>query len=246
MHFGKRKKMYRIAICDDEIAICAQFEKILLDYREAAHVEMTIDIYFSAEELYRFLLDGVDYDILFLDIEFKQENGIQVGERIRDELRNETMQIVYISGKQSYAIDLFNTRPLNFLVKPLDYQKVIQVFRKGMELSNKKHQYFTYKQGKNIKKILVKDILYFESLNRQVRMKTVRDTAIFYGSLEDIYEELHAYQFFYIHKSYLVNYNHIIEFYYEKVIMSDRTALPISQSRRKAMRDVQIRIEKGE
>lgn len=236
--------MYRIAICDDEIAICSQLEKILLDYRDSTFEEFAIDVYYSGEELFKFLSNGADYDILFLDIEFKQINGIQIGEKIRDELKNESMQIVYISGKQSYAMELFNSRPLNFLVKPLDAHRVIHVLKKGMELSNKKNQYFTYKQGKSTKKALVKDILYFESINRQVRMKTVKEEVIFYSSLEEVYSQLYENQFFYIHKSYVVNYNHIIEFHYEQVIMSDRTALPISQSRRKAIRELQIKIEK--
>ncbi len=236
--------MYRVVICDDEIEICSQIEQMIMNYSKSISVEMEIDVYYSGEELCKFLSSGTEYDILFLDIEFKQMNGVEIGEKIRNELRNETMQIVYISGNQSYAIELFNIRPFNFLIKPLEFDKIIKVLKKAMELSAKKYKYFTYKQGHNTNKKLIEDILYFESINRQVKMTTSAEEIVFYGSLSDVFSQLQACQFFYIHKSYLINYNHVIEFSYDYLVMSDKTVLPISQSRRKAIRDLQITIEK--
>ena len=45
-------------------------------------------------------------------------SGIELAERIRNELHNDYMQIVYVSSKQSYAMELFESHPLHFLVKP--------------------------------------------------------------------------------------------------------------------------------
>ncbi len=236
--------MYRIAICDDETAVCSQIEQMIIDYGKSISEKLEIDVYYSGEELCKFLRSGAEYDILFLDIEFKQLNGVEIGEKIREELRNETVQIVYISGKQSYAIELFNIRPLNFLIKPLESDKVIKTLKKGMELSEKKHKYFAYRQGHITKKMLIEEILFFESVNRQVKMTTSAEKIVFYGSLSDIFSQLQACQFFYIHKSYLINYHHVIEFSYDHLVMSDKTVLPISQSRRKEVRDLQIKIEK--
>ncbi len=236
--------MYRIAICDDEKAICYQIEQTILDYKNTMLEEIEVDVYYSGEELYKSLSNGNEYDILFLDIEFKQVNGVKIGEKIREELKNETIQIVYISGRQSYAMELFNIRPLNFLVKPLDSDRLIKVLKKGMDLLSKKYLYFTYKQGHNIKKIPLGNILYFESINRQVRMKTVTDEIIFYGSLATISSQLKGNHFYYTHKSYLVNFNHVIEFGYEQLMISDKTLLPISQSKRKKVREIQLIMEK--
>lgn len=236
--------MYRIAVCDDEIAVCSKVEQIIIDYGKSISEKMEIDVYYSGEELCKFLRSGAEYDILFLDIEFKQLNGVEIGEKIRNELRNETIQIVYISGKQNYALELFNIRPLNFLIKPLESDKVIKTLKKGMDLSEKKLKYFTYRQGHITKKKLIEDILFFESVNRQVNMTTSTEKIVFYGSLSDIFSQLQACQFLYIHKSYLINYNQVIEFSYDYLIMSDNTVLPISQSKRKEVRDLQIKFEK--
>lgn len=43
-------------------------------------------------------------DILFLEIEMPGQNGIQVGEYIRDDIKNEAMHIIYVSSKTNYAM----------------------------------------------------------------------------------------------------------------------------------------------
>lgn len=71
-------------------------------------------------------------------------NGVEVGKKIRDQLCNETSQIVYISGKDSYAMELFDVRPLNFLIKPLQKEKIEVVVRKAIDLVDKGNQFFEF------------------------------------------------------------------------------------------------------
>ncbi len=236
--------MYHIAVCDDELAICSQIEQIIINNNKLLSNKVEVDVFYTGEDLYKYLFSGVNYDMIFLDIELKLLNGVALGEKIRNELNNENVQIVFISGKQGYAMELFEIRPLNFLVKPLDAEKIIQVVEKGIKLLKKSNQYFTYKQGQSTKKILLQDISYFESIDRQVKMITVEEEIIFYGSLSEIFLQLEKYHFFYIHKSFLVNFNHVIEYNYENLVMSNKTVLQISQSRRKSVRAIQIKLEK--
>lgn len=235
--------MYYIAVCDDEEIVCSQIEDTILDYGKSICETIEIDVFYSGEELYKFLKEGSCYDMIFLDIELKMLNGVELGVKIRDELKNESVQIIYVSAKEDYAMELFKIRPMNFIIKPIDAETIRKVFEKGMELLNKSCQCFYFKQGHLIKKKPIKDILYFESMNRQVKMVTLEGEIIFYGSLSDIYYKLKEYHFFYIHKSFLVNYNHIIEFGYEQIVMSNKIILPISQSKRKGIREMQLRFE---
>lgn len=57
---------------------------------------------------------GNRVDLLFLDIELVQNNGIAVGNFIRNELEDMQTRIVYISSKESYAMQLFKVQPLDF------------------------------------------------------------------------------------------------------------------------------------
>ena len=235
--------MFRIAICDDEPIICSQIEKIALDYGRRTSNSIAVDVYFSGEELYRFLEDGIYYDMIFLDIELKKLNGIDVGKKIRNEMNNEAVSIVYISGKESYAMDLFEVRPMHFLIKPIKTEKIFTVLQKGMELSNQLCQTFQYKEGHHIRKIEVKSIMYFESTDRKVKMITLKGDEIFYGTLADVFPKVEKYGFFFCHKSYLVSYCHVIKFEYDKLFMKNGMILPISQPKRKIIREIQMRLE---
>ncbi len=236
--------MFRIAICDDEQVICSQIERIVLNYYgiKTSH-SIEVDVYFSGEELYRYLKDGTYYDMIFLDIELRKLNGIDVGRKIRNDLKNEAVLIVYVSGRDSYAMDLFEVRPMHYLVKPITPEKILTVLDKGIELSNKICHAFQYKQGHSAKKIELKNILYFESLDRKVRMITTEGVEIFYGSLSKILIQLERYGFFSCHKSYLVNYHHVTKFEYDKLHMKNGMTLSISQPKRKSVRAMQLGIE---
>lgn len=238
--------MFRIGICDDESIICSEIENIILNYSKSISEKIEVDVFYSGEELYEFLKSDNCVDMIFLDIELNKLNGVELGRIIRNELKNENIQIVYISSKENYAMELFDVRPLNFLIKPTDKLKVIEMINKAMELLNKLDVYFKYKQGHNFCKKEIKDILYFESDNRQVKMVTTTDEITFYGNLSEIHSQLELHKFFFIHKSYLVNYYHVAEFYYDKLILTNSHVLPISQSKRTEVRKLQLKHEGDE
>lgn len=236
--------VFRIAICDDEQVICSTIENIVLNYCAESNLKIETQVFYSGEELYKFLQKGQYFDLLFLDIELKLINGIEVGRKIRGELDNQIIQIVYISGKDSYYRDLFDVRPMHFLQKPIEEIEIIKDLRLAMKLIDKLDGVFTYKKGHETFKKAVKNILYFESANREVKMVTTEGEEKFYGKLEDVFDQVAKYHFIYIHKSYIVNYFYIMKFKYEEVTMSNSEELPISQARRKATRELQVRFEK--
>ncbi|MCR6545872.1 LytTR family DNA-binding domain-containing protein [Dehalobacterium formicoaceticum] len=153
-------------------------------------------------------------------------------------MHNENTQIVFISGKDSYAMDLFEIRPLNFLIKPLKEEEIVKIIKKVIELSAKSNHFFEYKIGRTQTKIPLKDILYFESSGKKVKIFTQDEVHEFYGKLSVIEQQLTNKDFIQIHKSYLVNYSHVIKYHYENVQISDNTVLPISQQQRKSVSDI--------
>ena len=234
--------MFNIAICDDDKVICTILEDIILNYRNSYQKNLDTQVYYTGEELLGAIERGNNIDLLFLDIELISQNGIDLGEKIRNYYNNQTMQIVYISGSDRYAMKLFDIHPLNFLIKPLKKEKVIDCIELGISLLNKLNGFFSYKSGFDSKKIPLKDIFYFESSNRKIKIITKNGTDTFYGKLEPIFEELKEQQFLYIHKSYLVNYFYVEYFHYEFLILDGGITLPISQSRRKAIRELSLRL----
>ena len=70
-------------------------------------------------------------------------------------------------------------------------------------------------------------------------MITKDNVIFFYSSLEKVFDQLKNYNFFYAHKSFLINYFHVIEFFYDKLIMSNQDVIKIAQTRRREVREIQ-------
>ena len=127
--------MYKIAVCDDEEFICTKIEQTMVHYGERYGLELKICVFYTGERLLQALQDAEGcFDLLFLDIGLRSMNGISVAEVIREKMGNEEMLIVYISGRQEYAMQLFKTRPMDFLVKPVSREELIAAFLKAKKL----------------------------------------------------------------------------------------------------------------
>ena len=235
--------MFKIAICDDEAAICEQLESILQRIGSEFLKDLEWDVFFSGESLYDYLKKDKYYDIIFLDIELKEMNGVEVGHIIRDTMANETTQIVYISGNKTYAMELFKLRPLHFIIKPFDYGEIKEIIKVVLKIHQRDYRMFQYKVGPKTHSISTRDIIFFESRNRKVEVHTTEGNHVFYGKIKDICKELQRYKFIQIHKTYLVNYHYITKFEYDKVTLSNKVTLPISQANRKRIRRFYLELE---
>lgn len=236
---------YKIAVCDDENVICGSIFNILKKISEDISICFETDCFNTGEELCR-EMKRTNYDLIFLDIELPKMNGIEVGRYIRENLKNEVIQIAYISSKQDYAMELFEMRPINFLVKPLNYEKIRKIIDKFLTVSETDAHIFKFKIGREFHKILLSNILYFCSNGRKVHLIAQNEEFEFYGSLENIYSELKDSKFLFVHKSFIVNYKHIKGYEYEQITMINNAVIPISQPRRKAVRSMFIELEEGD
>ncbi|MSS07205.1 response regulator transcription factor [Clostridium sp. WB02_MRS01] len=234
------KELIKIAVCDDDIRICSDIENAILEYGNGMQEIFYVEVYYTGAALCNDLDNGEVYDILFLDIVLaNSSSGVSIGHYIREKEKNEVLQIVYISSHKNYALELFKVRPVDFLIKPIAEKVIWKTLQLCTRLLQKAEVSFQYKQGRNLNKIPIKDILYFKSNDREVEMMTTNGRKTFYGSLENIYDQLSIYRFFYAHKSYLVNYMHVTEFFYDRICISNNDIIIIAQNRRKQVREIQ-------
>lgn len=162
--------------------------------------------------------------------------GIEVGGYIRKQLENMGMQIVYISGKASYAQQLFKTQPLDFLVKPISQQQVNDVMDLAVKIIKKRSEKFEFRRGKDYYYIPMGDIIYLGSDGRKVRVITKKATFEYYGRLKEAAKQLSE-DFIMIHYSFIINKGHVKRYAYETVELQDGTILTISPSKRKFVRE---------
>lgn len=235
--------MYTIYICDDDKTVVSQIESCVIHYAEKKAVKIETQVFWSCENLEKQLDAGIVPDLIFLDIEFPKMNGVELGKYIRETMQNESTAIVYISSLQSYAMQLFQIRPLDFLVKPVSPIQIENELDKSFEIAGRQNRLFMYHKGHDNRRVRIADILYFESKGKEVRIVTVQGDDLFYGSTATIAPSLETARFFFSHKSFLVNYAQVSVFTYDKLIMSNSDAVPISQPKRKAVRELQNRFE---
>lgn len=236
--------MIRMAICDDEKDICSFLEEASEKYLEARRMDYSIDVFYSADALRDHLKKGNEYEIIFLDIEMDGLSGIQLGEILRNDIRDDAAKIIYVSWQESYALELFKIRPLDFLIKPLTMERVEAVLELALRLLNQENDYFVYQQGSVQGRIKISEIVYFSSTLRKIAMRTVDEEIVFAGKLDDLVKSLDEELFWRIHKSFIINQMNVKRFEYNNVKMIDGSTLPISQSYRVDIRNKQKKMLK--
>lgn len=238
--------MYTIAICDDEENFCSEIESAIFEYCKDICIKVEIEIFNSGKSLCENIRKGNNYDLIFLDIEMANINGVEVGKIIRTELNNQITQIVYVSCREEYLKELFEVQPMGFISKPFTFEQIEEKLRVFITRFGKVSELFTYKIGHDIFKAPIKNIIYFESINKEVKIVLTTGEDIFYGKLQPIFEQVAKFEFLNIHKSYIINRNHVRKFDYDKVYMSNGVVLPISQSQRKHIRKYEMKQLKEE
>lgn len=229
--------MITCAMCDDELPFAEQLRSFVMAYAKKRRVELQAETFASAEELLEEIENGAGFEILFLDIEMRKMDGIELGKKLRE--RSYQTLIIYVSGYDQYMRQLFEAEPFRFLSKPLKQEELENVLDKAFERISRFHrELFTIRFGKNVVNLLCRDIVYLESNKRKAIVHTVRGEYEYYHKLDEAEEELLAISadFVRIHKAYLVNMEHVEAFQYEKLALRDGTILSISEAHRANVR----------
>lgn len=225
--------MLNIAICADDIEVTGYLEGLLYKNTESLFIQMDTEVFGDGRELVKAVSSGIQFDLIYLGIEMRGQDGISAAKEIRQIDSN--VLIVYVTSHSKYMLDSFEVRPFRFLLKPVNEKIFIDCFYKCIREIAKENYYLRYKYQKTNYKILSADILYFESQKRKIRIVTVHGTDEMYGRMDEIqkYMEKGNRVFLRVHQSFLVNYDHIRQLASDKIIMDNGCEIPISVNRRK-------------
>lgn len=224
--------IYRIGICDDEQLTCSELENYINEIFECKDDEAEIYVWNSGEALKKDISNGVKIDILFLDIELLDSNGIELGKYIRNYMKNMSMNIVYISSMTEYAMELFKIHPYDFVVKPFDKNEIENLIDEMCGYYKQDNKHFKYCVYGKTNMVMMRDIKYFESRGRHIIINLVDNQSIQYvGQLKNEIKKLPL-NFVEIGKSYIINLKHMRECHVSYVVMDDGKELRISRAYR--------------
>ena len=238
--------MLNIAICDDDEIFIVELHKIIKKILKSLQVDFRISDYIRVKDIRLELEEGTRFDVMLLDIEFANDtnNGVYLGNYIRDELHIESTQIIYISSKQGYAMELFHSRPFDFISKPIDINKITDDFKRIIAIGKIKKETFSFKNSNTTTHLEISSILYLQSDNHKVYIYCYDNTTYSYnGKLPDAYNQLKCKNFFSPHKSFLVNYYAVKSWGRNAIVLINGTVIPVSRSHIENVSSIQLQNE---
>ena len=224
--------MLDIAICDDDNRFSCRLEEILYGMGKTYGLKFDIDICRDGNSLVKNVEDGKRYDMICLDIQMEGLDGVETARQIRR--LDRIVELIYVTSYDSYMKEVFEVTPSGFIVKPLDQKEFETVFCRILKTVIGQDAYYRFRYNKEEYKLLIRDIRYFTSDLRKTYIVTDSGYFTEYRKLNDIGRILEQgnSMFVRIHKSYLVNYRHIVRFSYDTVTLSNGEELPVSSRRR--------------
>lgn len=222
--------MFYIAICDDEEYFRFREKQLIEKYMNSQGYSCKIDIYQSGKELLerRDILE--QYEILFLDINMDEIDGIDTAKEIRKITKE--AYIVFVTAFVSYALEGYKVDAVRYLLKDDEcLEKAVNecldaiIYKMNYEVHKKS---FAFQEGQQT--ILLDDIMYVESnLHRLVFHMAGEDSARYtmYGRLDELDVDLRENGFCRIHKSFLVNLKYVdtVERYQVTLVNGERLAV---------------------
>lgn len=224
--------MYQAAIVEDDATTLKYLKDTMIKEFEKRDTTVAFDSFTSGYRFLEMYKAHYHYDVIFLDIEMPEINGIDVCKKIR-EFSSDSL-VVFISNKEELVFQTFEVQPFRFIRKEAFENTVTSLVSSiiGKWKQNKGTLLQLQETGSNdIYSFSIQHILYIEAQRKDCLIVTTEGTCTFRCKLMELEEKLTAFRFIKIHRSYLVNYMHIFRIGKSSVILTDGSELPISRGK---------------
>lgn len=225
--------MIRIAVVDDEEMFILSFQKDLKRLFKQNNVDFLISSFTSGSEFLE-SYEEAKYDLIFLDIDIPDVNGIEIASDIRSKKIN--TELIFVSGHDNFVFESIHYAPFRFIRKAellLDTEEAVFSFCK--KTKNNERYISLELEENNIFFDDISKIIYIFSQRHDIfilndKKETFRLSSRLY-TMDSLEELISSRGFIRIHKSYLVNYLCIYKIQCEKILLKDLSDIPLSRGR---------------
>ena len=221
--------MCTIAIVDDEKEEIEKLSELIRRYFAENGGDCSISAFYDGEAFIKNYNHA--YDIIFLDIDMKQMNGLKTAKMIRK--TDEKTAIIFVTKMARYAINGYEVNALDFIVKPVDYFSFSLKMKKAMNyISSNRDKKILLRNGESDVLLSSSDILYVEVLNHYLIYHTKKGVYKIWGALYEVAEKLGDAGFALCNRCYLVNLSYVSSVIKNVVTIGDQE-LTISRYKKK-------------
>jgi two-component system, LytTR family, response regulator len=216
-----------IAVDDEPLALALLQDNI----RQVPNLELVASCSTAIEALK--VLNEMEVDLIFLDIQMPGLTGLQLLQSL-----SVKPMVILITAYEKYALEGFNLDVIDYLVKPVPFERFLKACNKAIDFYRLKKnvsaepqvwpEYFFVNAEYGLVKIVFSDIRLIEGLKDYLKIH-LGDTKplIIRMSLKAIEEKLPPGKFFRIHKSYIISVKHITTIRKNSVFLGE-LELPLS------------------
>lgn len=223
----------RCIIIDDEPLA----RRLLSDYCDRVEYLDLIGDFSSGLSALSFLKEH-QVDLVFLDIKMPDISGLDFAKAVLP-----MPSIIFTTAFAEHAVAAFELDAADYLLKPFDFARFLKAVNKIYHLdrrpSSKENepakQFIFIKDGRDLVKVYLKDILYIKGQKDYVQFQLRGSKILSLMNLKDLEKDLPSAQFIRIHQSYIVNLAHLQSVSNDKVKIGQEF-IPISQSYRLQLR----------
>ncbi|WP_339741000.1 LytTR family DNA-binding domain-containing protein [uncultured Sunxiuqinia sp.] len=192
----------------------------------------------SALEAFQ-VINSEKVDLIFLDINMPEISGLSFARSI-----NKHIKVIFTTAYREYAVDGFDLQAVDYLLKPISYERLLQAINKyrdenapvrnyePVEIMPERSDYFFVRADRKMIKIDFAEIRFVESLSDYVKIHLTDKTVVTRETITNIEAKLPQKDFIRTHRSFIVSIRNIDSFTGESIEMGKKQ-IPISRSYKK-------------
>ena len=197
------------------------------------------------------LIQVLQPDVVFLDIEMPRLNGFQLLEK----LGSISFSLIFVTAYNEFAVKAFRFSALDYLLKPIDSEDLQQAVRKAERqqridarqvdiLRSQLHSHqladkiaVPYQQG--IIFLPINEVIYCESDSNYTKVVATQNRHyLLTRTLREVQEVLEERNFLRVHRQYVINLDHIKLFMKGEgayLVMTNEVSIPVARNQKEKL-----------
>lgn len=220
-----------IALCDDEAEKGKQIDTCVENWLTVHEKDYTKQIFSSSRGLLYEIEDGRNFDLLLLDIEMPDLDGMELTERIKKYLPD--VLIIFITSHEKYVYESFKVQPFRFIPKKYLEKMLPSALEDAfIYLEKCLDKYFFAENQGGLEKIPTKSITHIWHKEKYAYIeKTNGERTKVRKTLKQVYEELPKEDFVWIDRGCICNLLQVSKINNGDIVLTDGTRLQVSRDR---------------